>query len=332
MDSVIKRLLSRFWPSGALFLGGFLLIIYIGLGILYLQQGAQQKEYQEQINKISPVIARPLPGDEALEAKYDEVNRVLAPISGTKVVADIVSIAEKSGIDVAPSSGKLRIPAVTSGQFKSVTVEGGDYQVLSIGKIYVQGDYENIMAFISDLDSGATLPNMVLIKVSINEIEVAYTGVEGIRRAEFRGVIAAVVDMMNKNDLGAIPNPMSFLNGEATSLMGDDPATIDRVEGFPDIATTAAEKGYTGSGSPRGGYVLYKHAQISTDNTTRYENVSYFGSLNTVYFYTCEADGTVRQFNVANVATATEYFGSEASKTEYIATVDVEIYTRPGKK
>ncbi len=39
-------------------------------------------------------------------------------------------------------------------------------------------------------------------------------------------------------------------------------------------------------------------------------------------------NGTVRQYNGANVALATEYFGSEGYRVEVVANVDVEIYTK----
>jgi hypothetical protein len=46
----------------------------------------------------------------------------------------------------------------------------------------------------------------------------------------------------------------------------------------------------------------------------------------TEYYYTVEADGTVRQFNGANVTMAKEY-----PSIENTATLDVEIYTKsPG--
>ena len=123
--------------------------------------------------------------------------------------------------------------------------------------------------------------------------------------------------------------PMDFANGVAANLTGDDPDTEEILEGFPDIFTTTIDKGYSGNATPRGGYVLYNHAKILTDNTTRFETVSYITVLTTKYYYTCEADGTVRQFDGADADTATEYLGSEEFKIEVVVTVDVDIYTKP---
>ena len=75
--------------------------------------------------------------------------------------------------------------------------------------------------------------------------------------------------------------------------------------------------------------MLYSHDKISTGDTTQFETISYINKLTTTYYYTCEADGTVRQFSEANVATATEFLDSETSKIEHVAFVDVDIYTLP---
>ncbi len=326
MENVIKNLLSRFWPMGALILGGFLLIIYIALGILYLQQGAQQRQFEQQIVKLSAILAKPLPSTEELQAQYEEANLALAPMTDYDAVGILVSIAEESGIDIDVASGKFKVPAAT---INTVTVGEGKYQVRSFSGIHVQGDYENVLAFISDLDSGKTLQTIVLKRVTTRQVEVEFTGTEAARRAEFREVASAVKAMMNDNGLSEIPNPINFAGGVATNLMGDDPDTEEVVEGFPDNTTTTVIKGYSGNATPRAGYVLYEHDKISTDNSTQFETVSYIGVLTTQYFYTCEADGTVRQFDGPYVTTATEYFGSEPSKMETIATVDVDIYTKP---
>ncbi len=305
---------------------GALLIIYIGLGLVYFQQGAQQREFEKQVTKLSVVLARPMPGAEKLEAELEEVNRALAPIPSSDAIAMLVGIAEENGIDVALEAGKFIVPPAG---FSQATVGASSYRVLSFSGIRVQGDPENVMTFISDLDSGKTLKTMVLKSVTIREVEVGLIGEEAARRAEFSKVASKLEEMMQSDNLSVIPNPISFAGGMATNLMGDDPATGETVEGFPDILTTAAEKGYTGTASPRAGYVLYNHDKVSTDNTTLFQTVSYIDVLTTEYYYTCEADGTVRQFDGADVATATEYLTRGESKIEIAATVTVEIYTKP---
>ena len=324
---IIQRLLTRFRRMGVLFLIGLFVIIYIAIGIVYFQQGPEQRELEEQITQLSLIVAKPLGSDEKLRAEYDEVNRLLAPITNSDAIAMLVGIAEKSGIDVDKDAGKLRISPAT---VKEEERGGATYQVLSFTSITVQGDYDQVMAFISALDSGEALETMVLKKVTIREVEVVFVGEEGDRRAEFRSVAAAVSAMMADNGLREIPVPMSRAGGVATNLMGDDPDTEETVEGFPDITTLAADKGYTGTGSPRDGYVLYGHDKISTDDTTTFSIVNYITMLTTTYYYTCEADGTVRQFDGAHVARgAMEYVGSEESKLETIVIVYVDIYTKP---
>jgi len=321
-----KSLIARFWPTGAVIIIGFIVIIYIAIGLVYLQQNSKQKELNTQIVQLSTVLARPLASGEELQAKYDEVNSLLTPMTDSAAIAMLVSIAEQSGIDISNESGKLRIPSATFSQEK---VGGNTYQLMCFKNVTVQGSYDNVMAFIPNLDSGATKETMVLKRIAINKVEFTFTGVEGDRRAEFRDVTSAVLNMMNANGLVKIPHPMSSAQGVAINLMGDDPDTPGIFEGFPDITTTIVEKGYTGNATPRGGYVLYKHDKISTDDPTQYQTVSYFSTLTTKYYYTCEADGTVRQWDSSNVARAKEYVGSEESIMETKITVDIDIYSKP---
>lgn len=322
---VIKNLLIRIRHTGVLFLIGFILIVYIALGFLYWQQGEQQSEYEKQIAKLSLILLKPLPSAEQLQTEYEAVNLALAPMKDVDAIALLVSIAEENGIDVDEASGKFRVPTVTTGNARVGT---GTYKVSSFNGIRVEGEYDNVMAFISDLNSGKTLNNMVLKKVNIKQVVVSFTGEENTRRAEFRSVISAVEDMMTDNDLDSIPYPMNYAGGVAINSMGDDPNT-EEVEGFPDIITTAAEKGYSGNATVSAGYVLYNHDIISMENTNQFNTVSYMPTLTTKYYYTCEADGTVRQFDDANVSTATEYTTSEPSKIGLVANVAVDIYFKP---
>ncbi len=323
---IIKSLIARLRNTGVLFLIGILLISYIALGFLYWQQGGQQSDFMEKITKLSAVLGKPLPSGEELQAGYDVVNQKLVPMTDTDAIAMLVGIAEESGINIDPDAGKFHIPEV---KIKSTKVGGGNYQLLSFSNIRVQSDYDSVMAFISDLDSGKTLGTMVLTRVATNKVEVTVGGEEGARRAEFRNVISAVTKMMDENDLSQIPFPLRYADSVATNLVGDDPDTVGEVEGFPDVDTTVVEKDYTGTGSPRGGYVLYEHDKISADDATQFVTVNYISTLITSYYYTCEIDGTVRQFDGPDAFAATEYLISEASDIEISASVDVDIYTKP---
>ncbi len=335
----MENLITRLRRMGFLFLIGVLLIIYIAFGFIYLQQAPQQKELKEQINKLSLVVDKPLPGAEELQAEYEEVNSALAPVNSSGApmtdrdyIEMLVGIAEESGIDVDPDSGKFHVPPAARREEK---MGGGSYQVVSFRNISVQADYDNVMAFISVLDSGEIVLDsdeivlMVLKRVATSQKEIKFEGEEGDRRAEFRNVVSKVIAMMTDNGLLEIPNPMNYSGGVAINLMGDNPDTAEAVEGFPDITTTVTDKGYIGTGSPRDGYVLYGHDKISTDDATQFEPVSYITTLTTNYYYTCEADGTVRQFDGANAVTATEYLTSEEFKIETVVFVDIDIYTKP---
>lgn len=112
---------------------------------------------------------------------------------------------------------------------------------------------------------------------------------------EFHNVQAAIMAMMVDNNLSRIPRPSSYAAGIAQNDMS----------AFPDAITTPDEKGYTGAGTPRGGYVLYNHDKIGADSTV-FDTVSYVDRIRTRYYYTCEPDGTIRQFNSRNMSVAVE--------------------------
>ena len=186
---VIKDLLIRFGQSGVLVLIGFFLIIYIAFGFVYWQQGSEQKELEEQTTKISLIVARKLPSEEKLQAEEDEANSALTMTdveisideditTDAKAIAILVGIAEKSGIDVTPDSDNLIVPSAAVREEK---VGEGTYQVFSFKNISVQGDYDDVIAFISDLDSGETQKTMVLRRVDIRQIEVKGEGEEETR-------------------------------------------------------------------------------------------------------------------------------------------------------
>ena len=83
---------------------------------------------------------------------------------------------------MGPLTGRSEEMEVEGGQAEcsssNTAVGEGKYQVISFRDIMVQGDYDNVMAFISDLDSGETLKTMVLKRVTIKPIEINVAGEE----------------------------------------------------------------------------------------------------------------------------------------------------------
>ena len=165
----MENIIARLRRTGFIILVGIVLIIGAGLGFVYFQQGAQQKDLAEKIRQLDIVLSKPLSSAEELRTEYDEVNRKLAPMTRTEAIAMLVGIARESGIDV-DSEGKFDIPPAPD-ETVPEKVGGGSYEVLSFSQVTVRGDYANVMAFIDDLDSGKTLETMVLKKVDISQTE-----------------------------------------------------------------------------------------------------------------------------------------------------------------
>lgn len=313
----MQVLLAKIRRVGFIIILGVCLITYIGLGSVYLQQGPKQKDLEEQIMKTMVVVNKQLPSMEGLQAKYDDVNKALAPIEMPDALAGIVGIAEKSGIDVSPEGKKFQINP--PGNPRKKKMGEGTYLIFTFSNIKAQGDFDAVMNFVSDLDKGATLKTMILKKADFKWKKINLAEEEVARRAEFRAVIQAVAEMMSENNLEVIPQPVAS---------GEDSAVND-MAAFPDVATTVKSKGYNGAGEPRGGYLLYEHDRIIADNTIEYETVSYIDIPFTEYYYTCEGDGSVRQFDGPDLETAAEYLGSEEVVFETLATVSVDLYTKP---
>jgi len=315
----MQELLARVRRIGFIVTLGVCVILYIGLGFVYMQQGPKQKDLEEQIRKTMMVVNKPLPSMEELKAKYDAVNVALEPMETPEALEVIVNIARESGINVDPESGKFHI--VAPGEPRERSSGESAYSVLSLSNIRTQGDFDTVMAFISDIGAGGTLETMVLKRVDLEWVQVKFEEEEVIRRNEFSAVIQAVADMMEDNGLDEIPNPVNFEEG----------SVVNEMTAFPDAITTADEKGYTGTGTPLDGYILYEHDRIMADNTTDYQTMIYIDKPITEYYYTCEADGTVRQFDGPDVETATEYFGSETVVFDAVAKLSVDLYSKSTK-
>ncbi len=172
MDNLVKSIRR----TGLLIMVGLVVIIYIGLGFTYVQQGMKQEGLDEEVKQLTLWVANPLPQTEDLQAKYDEATRNLAPMAVPDVIAMIVDIARERGIDVSPDGGKFSIPS--PGKLVTEKVGDGEYQVLVISNIKVEGEYSTVMGFISDLGSDKELKNMVLKKLDITWLRTNTKGTE----------------------------------------------------------------------------------------------------------------------------------------------------------
>ncbi|MBL7126770.1 MAG: hypothetical protein ISS58_06155, partial [Dehalococcoidales bacterium] len=142
----MKELLTRIRRVGFMVVIGVCVIIYIGLGIVYLQQGPKQKDLEDKINKTMAVVSKPLPSMEQLQAKYDAVNEALEPMETPEALEVIVDIARDNGIDVEPEGGKFYINPPSAP--KKTKMAQRTYSVLSFSNIRAQDDFDTVMNFI----------------------------------------------------------------------------------------------------------------------------------------------------------------------------------------
>ncbi|MBA7573127.1 hypothetical protein ES708_14922 [subsurface metagenome] len=134
-------------------------------------------------------------------------------------------------------------------------------------------------------------------------------GEEEARRVEYNTVRLGVTALMVENGLADIPDPSHLFAGDvATNDMSEFPDTTATLltKGADAIfATAALGAGYT----EVLGYLLYgNQIVIDVDRDGEYDvGVDSINTVNTVstnpltYYYTCEADGTIHQFNMADL-------------------------------
>jgi len=154
-----------------------------------MQQQARADELRDQITQMQTTLSRPLSSAAELKADYAEVNSALAPLTDTQIIDIIISVAEESGIDVNPESGNLVIPPQS--ELRGEKLGESIYHVMSFKNVTIRGDYENIVAFISSLESGEALATLVLTGVTIGQYE------------EETGIVATIdIDIFSKGGGG----------------------------------------------------------------------------------------------------------------------------------
>ncbi|MBA7658165.1 hypothetical protein ES703_66113 [subsurface metagenome] len=143
-------------------------------------------------------------------------------------------------------------------------------------------------------------------------------GEEEARTVEYNTVRLGVTALMVENDLIDIPDPSNEYSAAGTAT--------NEMDKFPDTTATLADKGADAAFEAAAianlditaevlGYLLYgNQIVIDVDRDGEYDvGVDSINTVNTLstnpleYYYTCEADGTIRQFDIADIATATEY-------------------------
>jgi hypothetical protein len=321
----LTKYIKRFYRAGFIILCGLLAIIYGTLGFIYVQQGIKQKIQNEQISQITTVVSKPLSSIAELKEEYNNILEKLAPVDNKRAIEILVGIAEKYGIDTTEGTGNFIVP---SSILTTEKIGSSNYRVLVFSNVLVQGSYDDVSAFITDIDSGNTSSNIILTRMIVTESTTTAAGEEAARREEFQKVMDAVKAMMEDNQLSIIRYPLPAARGEATNYMGDDPDTKYIKEGFPDRETLGIQKGYTGNATPKDGYLLWEHDKILVEDPSEYTTVNYTDNLMTMYYYTCESTGKVRQWDNPIISQANEYFGTSLSLTQVKVVFDVKFYTK----
>ena len=140
-------------------------------------------------------------------------------------------------------------------------------------------------------------------------------GTEEARETDYSTIQTSVHAMMVDNGITSITAAFAY----------DDDVATNSMAGFPDTTITLATKGADGPfvtaaiaagdiTAERTGWLLYgNQIVVDVDGDGTYDagdailEVDYVAASTSEYYYTCESDGTVRQFDGATPSTATEY-------------------------
>jgi len=130
-------------------------------------------------------------------------------------------------------------------------------------------------------------------------------GEEEERTVEYNTVRLGVTALMVENGLAQIPHPSNpySTTGTAQNEMDKFPDTTSEWTGTPGGKLTDPD-GVDYEAGDKPGYLLYGHDLTATghDQAVLVNTVS---TNPLKYYYTCETDGTIRQFNSADLNVAT---------------------------
>jgi prepilin-type N-terminal cleavage/methylation domain-containing protein len=128
-------------------------------------------------------------------------------------------------------------------------------------------------------------------------------GEDEARRTEYHNVSSSVIAMMVDNAISTIPNPINYAGATGENDMTAWPDATSDWAGTGGKVTDPDGTAYAAGDDV--GYVLYNHDR--TGGGAAGPPVSYVTMTETTWYYTCEADGTVRQFDDASLTTEYTY-------------------------
>lgn len=131
-------------------------------------------------------------------------------------------------------------------------------------------------------------------------------GEEEAARTELHNVQTAVTNLMVDNNISSIPTPVSLETNDMSA--------------FPDVTATAASKGAdanflsSANATEVTGFLLYGHQLIvDVDRDGAFDvgddavkNVNYVNMAHTAYWYRCDEDGIIHQYEPDGVGGFTE--------------------------
>lgn len=167
MNEQLQHLLTRARGLAIPIVAGLFLIVYAGIGLIYLQESQDQDSLQDQIGHLEGMAVQSPDISAELQAEYEEVQQaVTTEWTKDKIKSAILDIAADHGFDVSVVTDEIDIG--NFGNITDDTVAGARYTVLPFA-LEISGDDKNVADFIDDMVSTATLPTMILTDISMEK-------------------------------------------------------------------------------------------------------------------------------------------------------------------
>jgi prepilin-type N-terminal cleavage/methylation domain-containing protein len=115
------------------------------------------------------------------------------------------------------------------------------------------------------------------------------------KETEYTNIQNSVISMMTDNKISTLPHPISLATNR-TQNMGAFPDSTSDWQASPGGKTVDPD-GILYAAGDKAGYILYQHDITGGGATTNL--VNYVATGNTTYWYTCDALGTVTQYDTA---------------------------------
>jgi len=152
---------------GLMFLAGLPLLLYMSLGLVYMQQKKGQTDAFAQVQSSLELLRRPVPDMNGIQDQIDQLDAAIA--QEKDLFSQQGSDALVAGLLQKAQAAGLQVSAVSARPVSVHKDDDGSYSVLPI-TVQAVGSEPQLMGFLNSLD----YPNLEVQNVSLSETKDGY--------------------------------------------------------------------------------------------------------------------------------------------------------------